>query len=95
MPKKGNEISVLVAKNLKLAVLMFKMMEHCTVPSDIHHVTGRKVLEYQHQWELEQKKTDELNMTKVDQSNWAKIMEAIVLHLKLVRWVSVRISLAP
>ena len=46
-------------------------------------------MQYQHQWELEQKKTDEAEAPKVDNSNWVKTMENIVLHLKLVRGMRV------
>ena len=65
--------------------LMFKMIECWSKPYDIHNVISRKVLKYQHQWDLEQKKTDDLNVPTVDKSNWAETMEAIVLHLKLVK----------
>ena len=43
------------------------------------------VLEYQHQSKLEQKKTDDLEAPNVDKSNWAKTMENIVPHLKLMQ----------
>ena len=45
------------------------------------------MLKYHNQWELEQKITDNLKVPKVVKDNWAKIMEAIVLHHKLVRGV--------
>ena len=38
-----------------------------------------------HQWELEQKKTEDVEGAKVDKNNWAKTMENIVLHFKLIR----------
>ena len=43
------------------------------------------MLHYQHQWELEQKKSDNIEALKVDKNNWAKIMENIVMYLKLMR----------
>ena len=52
---------------------------------DIGHVNNISMLQYQHQWELEQKKTNNAEAPKVDKNNWAKIMENIVLHLKLIR----------
>ena len=52
-----------------------------------HYVDRRRVLEYQHQRELEQKKSDEIKVLKIDKINWAGTMEATVLHLKLVRTV--------
>ena len=42
------------------------------------------MLQYPHQWELEQKKAESIKMPKVDKKNLAKTMEAMVLHLKLV-----------
>ena len=35
------------------------------------------MLAYQHQWELEQKNTDDLKMPKVDKNNWAKTKELV------------------
>ena len=83
----GNQISILVAKNLKLIVFMFKSMKCCSKAYDIKHVNGTSVLCYQHQWELKQEKTDNIKASKVDKNNWAKTMENIVLYLKLVRGV--------
>ena len=65
---------------------MFKTMENCSKPCDSKLVDSR-VLAYQHQWEQEQKKTDHLDTPKVDKNNWAKILESIILHLKLMRGV--------
>ena len=48
-------------------------------------VSHTSVLHYQHQWELEQIKTDDLESPKVVKNNWAKTMENIVVHLKLIR----------
>ena len=76
MLDKGNLIFVLAAKNLKLTMFMFKTMEWCSKPYDNFHVNSNSVLQYQHQWELEQKKTDDLEVTKVDENNWTKMMEA-------------------
>ena len=65
MPDRENEISILAAKNLKLAALMFNMIEHCSKTYDIMHVDSTSVLQYQHQWRLEQKKADDINAPKV------------------------------
>ena len=85
--QKRNQISLLAATNLKLATFMFKMMEQCSKIYDVNHVKSKKLLEYQNQWEFEQKKKDDLKVPKVGKSNWAKTMEAIVFHFKLVRGV--------
>ena len=37
--------------------------------------------------ELEKKKKDDLEVPKVNEKNWAKTMEATVIHLKLVKGV--------
>ena len=81
-PDRGNQISVLATK---LMAFMFKSMEHCSKDYMIIDINSASVLWCQHQWELEQKKTDDIKAPKVDKNNWAKIMENIVLHLKLVR----------
>ena len=44
-----------------------------------------EVKEYQHQWELEQKKTDDLEVPKVEKRNREKTMEVIFLYLKLIK----------
>ena len=62
MPYMRNQISFLVAKNLKLAAFMFKLMKLCSKPYNIRCINITSILQYQHQWELEQKKT---NVTKV------------------------------
>ena len=49
MPDRGNKISILAAKNLKLATFMFKTMEHCSKTYGIQHVNSTSVLQYQHQ----------------------------------------------
>ena len=76
---RDNLISIMGAKKLKLAAFNCKAY-------GIEHVYNTSVLEHQHQWKLEQKKTDSTNAPKVD-NNWAKTMENIVLHLKLVKGV--------
>ena len=48
---------------------MFKFMEHCSKAYDIRHVNNITVLQYQHQWELEQKKSDDTKAPKVDKNN--------------------------
>ena len=47
------------------------------------------VIEYQHEWELQQKKTDDLEVTKTDTNNWANTVQDLVLHLKLMKGVKV------
>ena len=64
---------------------MFKMMEHYSKAYDIGYVNSASVLHYQHQLKLEWKKTNDSKAPKVDKNNWAKTMENIVLHLKLVK----------
>ena len=83
MPNRENRISI-PSNNLKLTAFMFKMMKHCSKACDIGCVNNTFVLQHQHQWELEQKKTDNAEAPKVDKSNWAKTMENTVLHLKLI-----------
>ena len=85
---RGNQISVLAAKNLKPAAFMFKTMEHCSKNDTIQDVYSTSVLCYQHQWELEQKKSDDIEAPKVDKNNWTKTMEKIIIYLKLVRGMS-------
>ena len=69
MPNRGDKIFVLVAKNLKLQVFMFKSVEHFSKSSDTRHVDSRTVLAHYHQWKLEQKKIDDLKVPKVDRNN--------------------------
>ena len=45
------------------------------------------MLEYQHQWEPEQKNIYSIKVSKVDKSNWVKTIEAIIFDLKFVREV--------
>ena len=84
MSDSGNQISILGAKNLKLTAFMFTMMEHFSRDYNISNVNSTSVLKYQHQWELKQKKLDNIEAPKVDKKNWAKTMENIMLHLKLM-----------
>ena len=70
---------------MNLTAFMFKTMECCSKAYDIKHVNSMSVLNCQHQCELEQKKTDDAKVPKVDKNNWAKTMENIALHLKLIR----------
>ena len=69
MPARGNQISVLVVKNLQLSAVMFKMMEHFSRAYDIRCVGNTTVLKYLHQWELEQKKQGDIEAPKVDKNN--------------------------
>ena len=65
-PDRGDKSSVLTMKNLKLLAFMFKTMEHCSKDYWIKDINSTSVLHYQHQWELEQKKTDNIEAPKVD-----------------------------
>ena len=69
MLDREKQISFLVAKNLKLAAFMFKMMEHCSWTYNMRLVGSTTVLEYQHQWELEQKKPDNIKAPKVEKNS--------------------------
>ena len=84
-PDWGDQISILVAKNLMLMAFIIKMMERCSKDYDIGCINSTSVLHYQHQGKLEQKKTKDAEAPKVDKNNWAKTMENIVLLLKFVR----------
>ena len=63
IPERGNQISVLAVKNLKLAAFVFKSMKCCSKPYGFECVNSRAVLEFQHQWELKQKKTDDIDVS--------------------------------
>ena len=63
---------------------MFKTMQCCSKAYNIGCVNNTFVLHFQHHWELGQKKTDDTEVPKVDNNNWAKTMDNIVLHLKLI-----------
>ena len=88
MPDRGNQISVLMVNNLKLAVFMFKMVEQFSRTCNRRPVDSTSVLKYQHQFKLEQKKSHYIEAPKADKNNWAKMMKNIVLHLKLMREVT-------
>ena len=60
MLDRGDKISVLVGKNLKLTAFTFKTIKHCFKTYDIRFVNCSMVLKYQHQWELEQKEPDNI-----------------------------------
>ena len=60
-------------------------MRHCSKAYNIRCVDSTSVLQYQHQWKLEQKKIHNLHVPKVDKNNWAKTIENIVLYLKVMR----------
>ena len=63
---------------------MFKMMEHNFKDFVIRDINSTSLLHYQHQWEMELMKTDNIEVPKVDEK-WVNTMENIVLHLKLMR----------
>ena len=73
------------ANNLKLTAFMLKMLYYCSRSYDMRCVNSTSALKYQHQLELKQKKSDYLKVPKVDKNNWARTMENIVLHLKLIK----------
>ena len=64
---------------------MFKTMKHCSKDYEIRHVNSTSVLQYQHKWELDQKKIDKAEAPRDDKNDWANTMDNIVLHLKLMR----------
>ena len=64
---------------------MFKTMECCSNIYDIKHVNSTSLLHYQHQWELELKKTDDTEAPKVDKNNWVKTLKNIMLCLMLIK----------
>ena len=84
-PNRGNQIFILMVKNFKPAVFKFKSVEHYSKTYCIRCVNSRAVLEYQYQWRLGQKKKKDLKVPNVDNNNWAKTMENIILYLKLIR----------
>ena len=64
-----DQISILALKNLKLTAFVFKTMEHWSKDYDIKHVNITSVLQYQHQWELEQKKSNDADASNVDKND--------------------------
>ena len=70
MPDKGNQISVLMATNLKLAAFMFKTMECCSKAYDIKHVDSTSVLKYQYQWKWNRRKQITLRHQKMIRTIW-------------------------
>ena len=62
-------------------------MEHCSKAYNIRCANNTSVMQYIHQWELEQKKTDDLKVPMVDSNSLAKTMKNIALHLNLMRRV--------
>ena len=66
---------------MELDAFAFKTMECCSKPYNIYCIHKKSVLQYQHQWVLEHTKTDDFEMPKVNENNWAKTIEAIELHL--------------
>ena len=83
----GNQISILTMKNLKLTAFAFKNINHCSKAYDIKCISNTSVLQYQHQWELEQKKTENTKVSTVDKDDQAKTMENTILHFNLIRGV--------
>ena len=69
MLDKGNQISVLVAKSLKLTAFILKMMEHCSRAYNIRCINSTYVLKCQHQWEQEQEKSDDLKVPMADKNH--------------------------
>ena len=73
MPDMGNQIPILAAKNSKLAAFIFKLMDHCSKTCNISCVGSVTVLQFQHQWEQEQKGPDDTKAPKLDKNNWGKL----------------------
>ena len=48
MPDRGNQISFLAAKSMKLTAFMLKMLEHCSRAYNIKYVNSTSVLKYLH-----------------------------------------------
>ena len=84
-PDRSNHISVLATKNLKLVAFMFKTMEDCSKDYRIEDINSTSVVHFQHQWELEQKKSDNIKAPKVNKNYWVMTVENIVMYLKLMR----------
>ena len=82
MPDRGNQISILAMKNLKLVALMFKMMEHCSKDYKIKCVNSISVLQCQHQWEMEQKKINDDEVPKEWGDNYKEHNVAPQAHKK-------------
>ena len=72
-------------KNLKLAMFMYKRMNHCSKAFDVYQVNSRRLLENRKHWKSKQKKKEDLKVPKVDKINCAKTMGAIMLHLQLIK----------
>ena len=62
---------------------MFKTMGYCSRVYKIQHVDSTSILKYRHQWELQQKKTDDARVP----DHWKKAIKNKVLYIKLVRGV--------
>ena len=77
-PESGGQIFILTSKTLNCTAFIFKAMECCSNADDIGCVNSTSVLQCQHQWELEQKKTKDTDAPKVDKNHWAKNMENIL-----------------
>ena len=86
MLDRWNQLFILLAKYNKPAMFIFKTMEHCTKTHDIKHINSRAVIVYNHQWKLEQKKTDNLKMPKV------KDYGELVLHKLIRRMIGVPLA---
>ena len=61
IPDKGNQISILAVKNLKLVAFMLKWWNAAS-----KHVDSTSVLQYQHQREMLKKKTNDTNASNID-----------------------------
>ena len=71
IPDRVNQNVILEVKNLKLAAFAFKAMESLSKSYDIYCI-HKSALHYQQQWKLEQRKTDDPEVPKVDKNNWVK-----------------------
>ena len=59
----------IATKNLNLGAFMLNMLEHWSRTYDMKYFNSTSTLKYQHQWELEQKKQDNIKAYKVDKNN--------------------------
>ena len=82
MLNRKNQTFILVAKNIKLAAFVFKIMAHCLRYSSYLQEKHSTV---QGQWELKQRKKDDFKVPEIDEINLTKTMEATVILLKFVK----------
>ena len=79
----GSQISIFVAEKLKLVAFIFEMMEHCSKSYNIFCECFIVPASMGHGAEKDRQPQG----VQRSKHNWAKMMDAIVLYLKLVRGV--------